>query len=171
LAREESPKTTPSSFQHHITMSRPSPNFWLLPRELQLHILESLPFSDYVNFALAAYFQLRIAFPDYFPAVIPSRLQRMRRAPPSGSDPLQALPNEMIINIARYIDRRYMLRWVFAHYHTLSNSNPPLVPQLDAQSTMQMILSWLRLDRPHQGGSDSQDSPQGNPSSDDSPPI
>jgi hypothetical protein len=122
-------------------------NFWALPHELQLAVIENLPLNEYVNFALAAYMNLRMVYPDYFPAVTRSRLRQIRTGPAPGRvDPLQALPNEMILNIARYIDRRYLLGWVFAHYHTLANSNPPLVPPLTSVNMEQLFAVWIRLD-------------------------
>lgn len=120
--------------------------FWRLPRELQLAVLEQLSFRDYVTFALSAYYNLRYSFPAYFPPLTRSRLRWMRARPPTGADPLQDLPNEMIINIARYVEPRGLLRWVIAHYYTLARSNPPLVPPLDAENMQQLYSTWLRLD-------------------------
>jgi hypothetical protein len=108
--------------------------------------MDNLALTDYVNFALAAYVNLRLAYPEYFPAMTRARLRRIRSGPPTGLDPLQTLPNEMILNIARFIDRRYWMKWIFAHYHTLANSNPPLVPSLTRTSMEQLYMAWFRLD-------------------------
>lgn len=122
-------------------------NFFRLPRELQLEILENMAPWEYVTFSLASYAQLRWTYPDYFPAVTRARLRTMRNGPSLGyQDPLQGLPNEMIDNIARHIPQHDLLRWVFAHYYTLSNSNPPLVPPLNeanAAGLVGLFRAWL----------------------------
>ena len=122
-------------------------HFFRLPRELQIEILENMTPWDYVTFSLASYAQLRWTYPDYFPAVTSARLRNMRNGPsPGHRDPLQGLPNEMIDNIARHISQRDLLRWVFAHYYTLANSNPPLVPpldQLNAAGLAGLFRAWL----------------------------
>jgi hypothetical protein len=136
--------------------TNPTQTFWTLPRELQLLILEHLPFADYINFSLSCYHPLRISFPDYFPAITRSRLRAMRSPPPTGFDPLQQLPNEMILHIARYTERRYLLRWVFAHWWTLGRCNPPLVSLWGTGTPVgatggdadgrQLFMTWFRLD-------------------------
>lgn len=122
-------------------------NFFSLPRELQLEILENMTIWEYIRFSLAFYSQLRWTYPDYFPAVTGSRLRSMRNGPSPGlQDPFQTLPNEMIDNIARNIPRRDLLRWVFAHYYALSNRNPPSVPSMDrrnADDLAGIMRAWL----------------------------
>lgn len=118
-----------------------------LPRELQLEILENMAPWEYVTFSLASYAQLRWTFPNFFPRVTRARLRTMRSGPsPGHQDPLQGLPNEMIDNIARHISQHDLLRWIFAHYYTLANSNPPLVPPLDrtnAPGLAGLFRAWL----------------------------
>jgi hypothetical protein len=131
----------------HTTATMNTSNFFRLPRELQLEILKYMAPWEYVTFSLASYAQLRWTYPDYFPAVTRARLRSMRNRPSPGlQDPLQGLPNEMIDNIARHIEQRDLLRWVFAHYYTLSNSNPPLVPplvQANATGLAGLFEAWL----------------------------
>jgi len=123
------------------TIIRP---FFALPRELQLAILDYLPTWDYVVFSLVSYSLLRPIYPDYFPAVTRSRLRMMRTGPAAGTrDLLGVLPNEMVINIARNLDNRHLMRWVFAHYHTFASTNPPLVPPLDLVNSVQLYKAWI----------------------------
>jgi hypothetical protein len=114
-----------------------------LPLDLQLLILDCLTWGDYVAFALAGYHDLQYRHADRFPHVTRLRLRLIRTMPIAGTDPLMQLPNEMIENIAKYISRRTLMNWVFAHYPTLTARQ--LVPALTAQNMSQLHLAWLRL--------------------------
>jgi hypothetical protein len=130
-----------------ITTAMSTSRFFLLPRELQLAILDNLSPWDYVTFALASYSRLRIIYPDYFPRVTRARLRMMRTRPSPGTrDLLRSLPNEMIDNIARHIRQPDLLRWVFAHYYSLAHSNPPLVRPVDLTNARELYRAWLDED-------------------------
>jgi hypothetical protein len=114
-----------------------------LPLDLQIIILDRLPVSDYVAFALAGYHDLQYRHADRFPQITRLRLRMIKSIPPPANDPLRNLPNEMIEHIARYVDRKTLMSWVFAHYPTLAMRQ--LVPALTDESMGQLYLAWLRL--------------------------
>lgn len=113
-----------------------------LPLDLQFMLLDRLPLCDYVSLALAGYYELHRRHANLFPVITRSLLHSIRTIPTS--DPLTALPNEMIENIAKYLDKRTLMSWVFAHYQTLATSNPPLVPTLTRENMSQLYLSWVK---------------------------
>jgi len=125
------------------SMSTP-PTLLNLPIDIHLMILDRLSLCEYVSLALAAYHDLHLRHANLFPAMARNRLRMIRTMP--SSDPLTRMPNEMIENIARYMDRSTLMGWVFAHYQTLATSNPPLVPRLTRENMQQLYLSWLKLD-------------------------
>jgi hypothetical protein len=120
--------------------------FWNLPRELQLAILDYLPLFDYITFSLVTYAHLRLTYPSYFPAITLPRLRALRTPPPR-PDPFANLPNEMIMTIAGFIDRREVLGWVLAHYWTLERANPPLVPRW-GEVGRGLWGCWVKVDCP-----------------------
>ena len=113
-----------------------------LPLDVQMLILDCLPWGDYVAFALAGYRDLQYRHGDRFPAMTLKRLRRMRTSPIFTTDPLVSLPNELIVHIAEYVDRRTLMSWILAHYPTLSQRQ--LVPALTRANIGQIYLAWLR---------------------------
>lgn len=113
-----------------------------LPLDIQFMLLDRLPLYDYVSLALAGYYELHRRHANLFPAITRSLLRSIRTLPTA--DPLTALPNEMIENVAKYLDKRTLMSWVFAHYQTLATSNPPLVPTLTSENISQVYLSWVK---------------------------
>lgn len=113
-----------------------------LPLDLQMMILDRLPWVDYVAFALAGYRELQYRHADRFPSITQQRLRMIRTTSRFTTDPLMSLPNEMIAHIACYVDRKTLMSWVLAHYPTLSSRQ--LVPAPTEESTGQLYLSWLR---------------------------
>jgi hypothetical protein len=119
------------------------PTILALPLDLQLLILDRLPWSDYVAFALAGYHDLQFRHADRFPQITALRMRLIKSMPVPGDDPLGHLPNEMIEHIVKYVDRKTLMSWAFAHYPTLAVRQ--LVPALTAETTGQLYLSWLRF--------------------------
>ena len=114
-----------------------------LPLDLQMMLLDNLTWQDYVAFALAGYSDLQLRHADRFPRITRYMLAVLRSTSAANmNDPLSTLPNEMIEHIARYIDRRALMNWVFAHYPTLSARR--LVPPMTWRNVTQIYLAWLR---------------------------
>jgi hypothetical protein len=117
------------------------PPIMALPLDLQMMILDRLSWSDYVAFAFAGYHNLQYRHADRFPQMTRLRL-RMIRTSNYTNDPLTLLPNEMIENIACFVDKRTLMSWALAHYPTLCCRR--LVPALTVENCSQLFLAWLR---------------------------
>jgi hypothetical protein len=115
-----------------------------LPLDIQMMILDRLSWTDYVAFALAAYHDLRYRHADRFPPMTQVGLRMIRLTTVWTNDPLHSLPNEMIEYIARFVDRKTLMSWVFAHYALLSSRQ--LVPALSVENNCsQLFMAWMRL--------------------------